>query len=39
MDQNELIRTLKKIYVWVPSNTTAKSMMRDLIIQLGGRCD
>jgi hypothetical protein len=39
MDQNELVRSLKKIYIWIPSNSTAKALMKDLIMQLGGRCD
>lgn len=39
MNPDELVKALKKIYIWIPSTVSAKGMMKELIIKLGGRCD
>lgn len=39
MSPDELIKSLKKVYVWIPSNVHAKVLMKEIIIKLGGRCD
>ena len=39
MNPGDIIKSLKTIYVWVPSNSHAKTLIKELIIQLGGRCD
>ena len=37
MDQAALLKRLKSIYTWIPSNLAAKKLMADLIQQLGGK--
>jgi hypothetical protein len=37
MNQNDLVRILKSIYVWIPqTSVTARQKMADLIRHLGG---
>jgi len=37
MSQEELVRRLKNILCWVPSESIAASKLKELILQLGGR--
>lgn len=39
MELVELIKRLKSIYVWIPSHTTAKAKMAELIKALGGKVE
>ena len=39
METPILIKHLKSIYVWIPSNTTAKQKMAELIKALGGKVE
>lgn len=37
MSQDELIKKLKSILVWVPSRSIGHDKLKELIIQLGGK--
>jgi len=37
MNQDELLKRLKSIYVWSAQGSTARKMLEELIVQLGGR--
>ena len=37
MNQQDIVKTLKSILCWVPSNSVGYDKLKELIIQLGGR--
>ena len=37
MNQPDLIKRLKSILCWIPSNSVGYDKLKELIIQLGGR--
>lgn len=37
MNQQELVKRLKTILCWIPSESTAASKLKELILQLGGK--
>ena len=37
MSQHELVKKLKSILCWLPSEGTATTKLKELILQLGGR--
>jgi hypothetical protein len=37
MNHEELIKRLRSIYVWSAQGSTARKMLEELIVQLGGR--
>lgn len=37
MNQQDLVKRLKSILCWVPSDSTAYTKLKELILQLGGR--
>ena len=39
MNQAQLVKKLKSIYAWIPSNIAAKKLMAELIQQLGGKVE
>jgi hypothetical protein len=37
MNQEELIKTLKSILVWIPSGSVGHDKLKELILRLGGK--